>query len=81
MNVKIKLFAAAKELMGGDELVVDVPAGSTVADLRQIVAGQQPALGKLLPHSLWAVDAEYAANDTPLTEHSHIALIPPVSGG
>ena len=81
MNVRVKLFAVAKELVGGDELTLDVRNGATLSDVRQAVAVKYPQLANILPHALWAVDTEYANDSTVLSEHSDIALIPPVSGG
>lgn len=81
MKVRVKLFAAAKDLACRDELEIDLPAGATIADARHAVVTAVPALERIVPHSLWAVGAEYVPNNTPLTEQSKIALIPPVSGG
>jgi molybdopterin converting factor small subunit len=81
MKVRVKLFAVAKELAASDELVIDVPTGATIADLRRSVVAAIPALEKIVPHSLWAVGAEYVRDDTKLNETSNVALIPPVSGG
>jgi molybdopterin converting factor subunit 1 len=81
MTVRVKLFAAAKDLAGRDELAVELPVGATVADARLAVAAAAPALSRILPHALWAVDAEYARDDTILMGGSEVALIPPVSGG
>ena len=33
MRVNVKLFAAARELAGGESIEVDLPAGATVARL------------------------------------------------
>lgn len=81
MKVRVKLFAAAKELAGRNELTIDVPTGATVADLRRSIVAAVPAFENIIRHSLWAVDADYVRDDTQLSETSDIALIPPVSGG
>jgi molybdopterin converting factor small subunit len=81
MIVRLKLFAVAKELAGRDELSLDLPAGATIADLRQAAIAAVPALAKIIPYSLCAIDTSYAADNTPIDPHSEIALIPPVSGG
>lgn len=81
MKVRVKLFAVAKELAGSDELSVDLPAGATVQHLREAIVTSSPALARIVPHALWAVDAAYTTDDTVLTEQSEVALIPPVSGG
>jgi molybdopterin converting factor subunit 1 len=81
MKVRVKLFAVAKELAGRDELEVELPSGATIADLKRNIATEFPALNNVLLHALWAVDAAYADDNTSMTEHSNVALIPPVSGG
>lgn len=81
MKVRVKLFAAAKELAGRDDVEIDVPTGATIADARHAVVATVPALEQIVSHSLWAVGTEYVHNNTQLTESSEVALIPPVSGG
>ncbi|MFO0788125.1 MAG: MoaD/ThiS family protein [Pirellulales bacterium] len=81
MNVRVKLFAVARELAGVNELSLDVPPGATVAQLQEQVIALVPALGRIVPLSLWAVGTEYVDSHTVLAENADIALIPPVSGG
>jgi MoaE-MoaD fusion protein len=81
MNVRVKLFAAARELAGRDEILVDVTARATIEDVSQAVESAAPNLRPLLPHCLWAVDAAYADKNAVVKQDSEIALIPPVSGG
>jgi molybdopterin converting factor subunit 1 len=81
MKVRVKLFAAARELAASDKVELEIPERGTLADVRLAIAKTYPALQKLLPHALFAVDAEYAADSTIINDHSDIALIPPVSGG
>ena len=81
MQVRVKLFALAKQLANGDNLFVAVPATATVRDVRRGLAEACPALAGLMPQMLIAVDAEYANDATPVTPASEIACIPPVSGG
>jgi molybdopterin converting factor subunit 1 len=81
MISRIKLFAVARERLGRDEIELTLPTGSTIADLKRAIETRFDALAPILPHALFAVDAAYAADNTPITEQSEIALIPPVSGG
>lgn len=81
MTVHVRLFAAARECVGGDRLVVELPAGATVGELRRRVVELVPALATIERYSLWAVGAEYVDDDAQLHANSDIALIPPVSGG
>jgi molybdopterin converting factor subunit 1 len=79
--VSIKLFAAARELARSRQVNVELPPGADVAELRQILAETHPALAPLTARSLIALNAEYAADNAPITEGNDLALIPPVSGG
>jgi molybdopterin converting factor subunit 1 len=81
MKVRVKLFAAAKELVGRNELELDLGDPATVADIRHAIEQAHPELHSILRHALWAVDAQYAGDQHAVTEYSDVALIPPVSGG
>lgn len=81
MNFEVKLFAAAKEIAGKDLVVVDLEAGATVADLRTALVQSLPALQETIEHVKFAVNHDYADDDTRLSPDSEIACIPPVSGG
>ena len=81
MKVAVKLFAAARDLAGSEEVTLDIPEGSTVSDLRTELAGEFSQLAELLPHALIAVDTCYARNSDVIARDAEIALIPPVSGG
>lgn len=81
MTANVRLFAVARQLVGQANLVLELPDGSHVADLRALLAREYPALAGLLPKILVAVNSEYADESMLLTSSSEIALIPPVSGG
>jgi molybdopterin converting factor subunit 1 len=81
MKIRVKLFAAAKELAGCDQVTVELAPNATIEDLRAAIIKTHPALSRIAANSLWAVGTEYAANDMRINENSEIALIPPVSGG
>jgi len=81
MNVTVKLFAAAREAVGAAEIVVALPTGAAVAELRTALGEQWPKLAPLLASSLVAVNAQYAPPSAQLEATDEVALIPPVSGG
>jgi molybdopterin synthase sulfur carrier subunit len=81
VKVCIRLFAVAKDIAGCDSLWLDLPDGATVAQLRERLAAEMPALAAVLPQVLFAVGNDYARDDTVLSERSEVACIPPVSGG
>ena len=81
MNVRIKLFAIARQRIGRAEVEVPLPEPATVSDLRRALAAQFPAIADALPHIRIAVNSSYASDATPIPREAEVALIPPVSGG
>lgn len=81
MTLTIHLFAHARELAGANRVAIDVPPGSTVADVRAALAASFPALASLLANSAIAVNHDFADATHVVGENDEIAVIPPVSGG
>ncbi len=81
MNVRVRLFARARDLAGAEALKVEVPDGATVGQLRAKLGRVCPTLCELLPRCAVAVNEEFAENETLLPDSADVALIPPVSGG
>ncbi|MBX3411981.1 MAG: MoaD/ThiS family protein [Pirellulales bacterium] len=81
MIVRVRMFAAARQLVGAEQVEVELTEGATVADLRQALGENYPAVASLLPQSLFAIDAEYVRDDTIVAPTAEIVVIPPVSGG
>lgn len=78
--VQVKLFAQARDLAGCAVATLAQPI-ATIAQLRQQLARDVPALADLLARSAIAVNGAYASDDTVIEPGDEIALIPPVSGG
>lgn len=76
---RVLLFAGLRELCGNAWMDVDLPAGSSVEELRAEAARQQPVLQEAAYRV--AVDSRYVAADDVLPEACEIAFLPPVSGG
>ncbi len=81
MKLRVKMFAVARQLAGTAAADVEIAAGGTVADLRAALARQFPDLGATLDGVVFAVNAEYAPDQTVLSPDDEVACIPPVSGG
>src|SRR5262249_11741891 len=81
MNVRVRLFARARELGGGDAVLLSLTEGATVADLRRQLAVVRPTLAGLLERCAVAVNDEFAEDTLSLPREAEVALLPPVSGG
>ncbi len=82
MQIQVRLFAVLKQYSPTAVVELELPQGASVADavdeLARVV-GAGDALRRLpLGH---AVNREYVAVDTALSDGDELALIPPVSGG
>lgn len=77
----VLLFAGLAERVGVRRLKVAVMPGDRVRDVRERLVTAYPELMPFLPTLRYAVDEEYADEDTLVGPGSVLALIPPVSGG
>jgi molybdopterin converting factor subunit 1 len=80
MTVAVLLFASYADVLGGDRLTVDLPAGSSVRDLLDRVRAL-PGAERLPPSPMVAVNQRYATIQQRLAAGDEIAIIPPVAGG
>ena len=81
MKLQVKLFAAAQQAVGQPMVEIELGRAATVADLRQQLVANFPALETLQSHLLVAVDQQYAPDDLSLKQGDEVACFPPVSGG
>jgi molybdopterin converting factor subunit 1 len=80
VRVKSLFFAVYRDLIGADELEFELPEGSTVGALIEIVRTRAGA-DRLPPSLVVAVNQDYAPIDTVLHDGDEVAFIPPVAGG
>ena len=80
MRVSVLLFASYADALGAGPHALDLPAGSTAADVVQALRGR-PGSASLPAAPLLAVNQRWAAAATTLTEGDEVALLPPVAGG
>ena len=81
MKIRLRLFAVAKQAAGKDILELELPEGANVGQLRRALVEQVPKLSGVVDRMMFAMDAEYVADQTQLRPDADIACIPPVSGG
>ncbi len=81
MRITILAFARLRDLVGAPRLERDVPAGATVENVWQTLAGEFPAAAPHRASLSAAVNAEYARFSTPVADGDEVAFLPPVSGG
>ena len=81
MKVRVRVFAAVRDILGCRELTMEVPAGITAEGLLNRVAAEYPKASSALGGVRLAVNREYVEAGRLIAENDEIAIIPPVSGG
>jgi molybdopterin synthase catalytic subunit len=81
IRVRTRLFARLREEAGTDCVDLEMPEGSTVADVHAALRARFPGLEPDRRLMRPAVNQDYADWDTRVGDGDEVALIPPVSGG
>lgn len=86
MKTTIALFGALREAAAGDTLELEVPEGSTMAELRELLVAHLAAHAPKVSASLvrrcaFATDEEILHNHRTVPAGATLAVLPPVSGG
>ena len=81
MNVHLQFFSRLRDLAGVSEMEVELPAGSTSADLLEIIYLRTPALREWDKSILVAAGLEFVGRGYILQPDDQISIMPPVQGG
>jgi molybdopterin converting factor small subunit len=81
LRVRCRLFARYAELVGRDEVVVELPPDAVVADAIAALRSSVPG-GALIPaRPLVAVNLRQVLAGERLHDGDELALLPPLAGG
>jgi molybdopterin synthase catalytic subunit/molybdopterin converting factor small subunit len=75
------MFGALAELAGSDRDIVELPDGSTAADVIDALGTRHRAAAAILPRLRVAVNLEVVPAERRIAPHDEVALLPPVAGG
>lgn len=81
MKVKVRYFAAHKEMAGVAEEMVELWRGATVADLVDRLVAIHPRLDELRKDTIVSVNRGVGSDEIVLEDGDDVALLPPISGG
>ena len=81
MVIKVRLFAILKEMLGAEEIALELQEGNSCKDLLTHLEQRGVEMAAVLHHSMVAVNGCYADWGTSIHADDEVAILPPVSGG
>jgi molybdopterin synthase catalytic subunit len=81
ISVRVLYFAIMRDLLGKESEELDIPEGTTAADIFALATKSRPELARLERSVMVMVNEAYADKSVALREGDEVAFIPPVSGG
>ncbi len=81
IKIYVVFFAGARDIVGQSRLEIEIPALTTVAELRELLMVRFPKLENLARRAAFAVNEIFVLTDTLLVENDEVAFLPAVSGG
>ena len=81
MKVHVQFFSRLRDLTGKAEIDLEVPEGTTAADLLEMIYGRTPALRDWDKSILVAAGVEFVGRDYIPQPGDEISIMPPVQGG
>ncbi len=80
-TVTVLYFAQARDRLGREREMLTLPASVSGSDVLAAIRTRHPAQAALIDRCRVAIDHQFVDAPMAITDHSEIALIPPVSGG
>jgi molybdopterin converting factor small subunit len=81
VKVQVLFFSRLRDLAGTSATEMEVPDGSSAADLLKVLYGKTPALRDWDKSILVAAGVEFVERDYALKAGDEISIMPPVQGG
>lgn len=79
--VRVRFFARLREQAGLEIEPLEVPPGSTLADVYDVMLRKHPGLEGDRAAVRGAINQEFSDWTAPVSDGDEVAFIPPVSGG
>jgi molybdopterin converting factor small subunit len=79
--VRVQFFSQLKEIVGASEIMLDLPDGTSVANLLTRLYRDFPELEKWDRRLLVGAGLDFVARDHVIQPNDEIAIMPPVQGG
>lgn len=81
MKVRVRVFAALRELLGKEEIEVELTEGTTVEGLWKKLVADDERLAPFTKSINFALNHDFVGKETELSAGDEVGFLPPVSGG
>jgi len=80
-RIKVLFFATLRDRAGTKNVDLEIPAETTVQDLKDLVVDAYPGLKETMDTVVISINREFAFDESIVPENAEVAMFPPVSGG
>jgi|WetSurMetagenome_2_1015567.scaffolds.fasta_scaffold221827_2 MoaE-MoaD fusion protein len=80
-KIQVLFFATLKDRSGTTQLDLEIPSGSTILDLIDILENKIPGFSIYLNRAVISINLQFAEKEDLVPPDAEIAFFPPVSGG
>lgn len=81
-KINILFFATLRDKAGMRSTEMEVPAGTTIFQLKSMLVEQFPNIDwQIMEHSLASINHDYRFDEDEIPAEAEVAFFPPVSGG
>ena len=81
MKIKIKFFASHRELVGSNEIELDIENYMKIGEIFRILKEKYPALKEVESTTIIVINHNIASMGDSVKKGDVLAMFPPVSGG
>ena len=81
MRLRVQFFSQLREIVGASEITLDLPDGTSVANLLTRLYRDFPELEKWDRRLLVGAGLDFVTRDHVIQPNDEIAIMPPVQGG
>jgi molybdopterin converting factor small subunit len=81
MDIHIRYFAALRESFGCDSEILELPEGTDIAGIRNVLSQRVPSSAPLLSRCIAARNRKNAPDETHLEDGDEVVFLPPFAGG
>lgn len=80
MEIEVKAFGIARDILGGAEIRINIKENTSVEDLIKQLKTEFPAFSELTSLAI-AINTTYAESNQKIQQGDEVVIIPPVAGG